>query len=322
MSGPSRSFIVRGIIAGFAGATALALWFLVIDGVAGRPFYTPAFLAAVVTGREVVLLSVWGVAIYTILHYAGFLLVGMGAAWVMDRLETLPGVLLGVILGFLLFDLVFYGSVWITGVDVVSQLGWPAVLAGNVVAGMALMGTLSLLGPTRPVSWRTVLQQHRILREGLYAGLIGAGAVAAWFLILDLAQGRIFFTPGALGSALFFGARSAEAVQVSAVTVLGYTGLHVTAFLAVGLVAAALVTEAEEWASAVILGAILLFVTFETFFIGLLAIVAQWLLAVLPWWSIAVGNLLAAASMGYYLWREHPALGRAFQEREMEEELV
>lgn len=318
----SDSVVIRGIIAGFVGATALALWFLVVDGLAGRPFHTPAFLAAVITGRESVELSLGLVALYTALHYAAFLIVGVGSAWVMEKLETVPGVLLGVVLGFLLFDLVFYGSLWVTGVDVVNALGWPAVLAGNIIAGVMLMGALNLLGPQRRVSWRVILEEHRILREGLMAGAIGAGAVAAWFLVVDLAMGRIFFTPAAMGSVLFHGARSVAEVQMDALTIVGYTLLHLTAFGIVGLIAAALVTEAEEYAAPVILGAIMLFVTFETFFIGMLAIVAQWLLEVIQWWSIAAGNLIAAATMGWYLWREHPALQKAWQDHQLEEETV
>ncbi|HUH13960.1 MAG TPA: hypothetical protein VMK65_12675 [Longimicrobiales bacterium] len=316
------SVFSRGILAGFVGGSVLALWFLIIDGVSGRPFHTPAFLAAIVTGRETVTFTPALIALYTAFHYAAFLVVGVAAAWVMEKLQTVPGVLLGIILGFLLFDLVFYGAVWVTGIDVVGALGWPEVLAGNVLAGMMLTGALNLLGPQRSVSWRVVLEEHRILREGIVAGLIGAVAVAVWFLVLDLFMGRLFFTPGALGSVLFHGARSAAEVQMDALTIIGYTLLHLTAFLVVGLIAAALATEAEEYAAPVILGAIMLFVTFETFFIGMLAIVAQWLLAVLPWWSIAVGNLVAAASMGWYLWHEHPALRKAWMDHELEEETV
>ena len=323
MSRIADNLVARGIVAGFVGASALALWFLVIDGLQGRPFFTPAFLAAAVSGRDQVALTPSQIGLYTALHYAAFLVIGIVAAWFVRMLDTIPSVLLGGILGFLLFDLVFYGSIWLTGVDVVGAFGWPQVLVGNVLAGMALMATLSILGPERSVSWRTVLDEHRILREGLYGGLIGAGAVAVWFLLIDAIFGRLLFTPGALGSVLFHGARSLADVQTDALTILGYSGLHVLAFFVTGLVAAAIVTEAEDYAMPLILGAILLFVTFETFFIGMLAIVAQWLLAVIPWWSILIGNVIAALAMGAYLWRNHPKLRQAFHEnRDFEEELA
>jgi hypothetical protein len=300
------------------GATVLALWFLVIDGVQGEPFHTPAFLAQVVLGSDLASLEGVQILIYTILHYAVFVAVGVAVAALLHRLSIVPGILLGAVLGFLLFDLLFYGGVWLTGVDVVGYLGWPAVLAGNILAGTTLVGTVSLLGPEPDVSWRDALARQPTIREGLVVGLIGAVAVALWFLLIDVVAGRILFTPAALGSILFHGATGLGDVRLDAVTILAYTGLHVGAFLATGLLAAAIVAYAESGHEYVLLGAVLLFVSFEAFFIGLLAIVAQWLLAVIPWWSIAVGNLIAAAAMGYYLWRRHPAMAAALGEVELE----
>ena len=46
-------------------------------------------------------------------------------------------------------------------------------------------------------------RQHRVIREGLIAGLSAAFVVALWFLAIDVTQGRVFFTPAALGSAVF-----------------------------------------------------------------------------------------------------------------------
>ena len=53
-----------------------------------------------------------------------------------------------------------------------------------------------------------MLEQHRTLREGLTAGVLGATAVAVWFLILDTIAGRPFATPSMLGASLatLFGA--------------------------------------------------------------------------------------------------------------------
>lgn len=147
----------------------------------------------------------------------------------------------------------------------------------------------------------------RVVRDGIIAGLLGALAVAAWFFVIDLFMGRVLYTPAALGSAFFHGVTSPEGVQVTAGTVLGYTVLHVIAFLLAGLAFAALVVRAEK-SPPLLLGLVLLFVTFETLLLGLVAIIASWLLDVIAWWSIGVGNLLAAAVMALYLWRSHPRL--------------
>src|SRR5881392_1355018 len=39
-----HNFLREGIITGFIGATAIAVWFLIVDTIAGHPFYTPIFL--------------------------------------------------------------------------------------------------------------------------------------------------------------------------------------------------------------------------------------------------------------------------------------
>lgn len=313
-----RGPVARGVIAGVLAATALALWFLLVDGLTGQPFHTPAFLARVLLGGEAIDLAAGQIAVYTLVHYATFIAVGIAVSWLRDKAQFVPGVLLGAVLGFLLFDLLFYGSIWLTGVNVVDYLGWPEVLAGNVIAGITLMVTVNFLSPRPSISWAEMLAQHTTIREGLVVGLIGAGAVAVWFLALDAVNGRILFTPAALGSAIFHGATGIADVRMDAMTVLAYTGIHLAAFLVTGMVAAAIVAFAEERHAYVLLGAVLLFVTFETFFIGLITIIAQWLFDVIPWWSIAVANLVAAGGMGYYLWRRHPRLVAALGEPELE----
>lgn len=311
-----------GALAGVLAATAVAAWFLAIDIAAGQPFHSPAFLYAVLTGSPVVEMEAGRIALYTVLHYGVFVLVGIAVAWIVGKLDTVPGVLLGFILGFLLFDLVFYGSLWTTGVNVVYALGWPEVLAGNVIAGVVMMGMLGLLGATTPVSWHEILDRHTIVKEGLVAGLLGAAAVAVWFLLIDVVAGRILFTPAALGSVVMHGARDVAGVQTTFLTVGVYTLFHIVAFILTGVVAAALATEAEDIEAPVVFGAVMLFVTFEAFFIGLVAIIAQWLFAVIPWWSIFVANLIAAVVMGVYLWRHHPRLGAELQDHPLEEDLV
>lgn len=153
------------------------------------------------------------------------------------------------------------------------------------------------------------------LREGLLTGLIGAVVVALWFLVLDLGVGRLLFTPAALGSALFLGAEGPETVQVTARTVLSYTFVHVAAFAVIGVVFAALVVQAERQTS-VLMAVVLLFVVSLTLAIGLMAILASWVLAELTWWGIAIGNLLAATAMAAFLWMRHPALARRLSQAE------
>ena len=59
------------------------------------------------------------------------------------------------------------------------------------------------------------MQLTRILREGFIAGLIGAGAVALWFLIVDTIAGRPFFTPAMLGSLAWWNVAIGNAIAAS-----------------------------------------------------------------------------------------------------------
>jgi len=304
-----NSILVRGLMAGFLAATALAAWFLVIDLIQERPLYTPAFVASALIGREFVSVDLGIILAYTAFHYAAFLALGIAVAWVMTKMETTPNFLLGVVLGFLLFDIVFYAGVAVTGINVVRSLGWPSVLVGNLLAGIVLMAYLHLSSDAPRVSWFELLLEHRVVREGIVAGLLGATVVVIWFLIFDAIAGRVFFTPAALGSALLFGARSVAEIQVTTETVLIYTLIHFAAFIALGLLAATLVLAAEEQPP-IVLGMVLVFAASEALFIGFIAIAASWILGALGWINIAIANLLAALAMGAYLWGEHPTLRR------------
>jgi hypothetical protein len=321
MKGP-RTLIGRGVLAGAVGATVLALWFLIIDMRQGAPLRTPTFLAGAL-GFGDGQLTTLGVILYTLVHYVAFAVIGVGAAWLAERLEAIPALALGLALGFLMFNVVFYGSVWITGIDVVQALGgWPGVLIGNLLAGVALFGALTVMGVAEPMNWSRMVAEHWIVREGIVTGLLGAVAVAMWFLVIDAVNGRLLFTPAALGSAVFLGARSADAVQITPAVIGGYTLLHFAAFMLTGLVAAGIVAAAEEYTEAVLLGGVLLFVTLESFSIGILTIVAEWLVDALSWWNIGVANLVAALVMGGYLMKRHPGLLRDVQERDLEEDLA
>lgn len=312
----------RGVVGGILAATAVALWFLVMDVWQGEPLRTPEFLANLLAGRPGESDAGLGLLVlFALLHYAAFIALGVVAAWALDRTTTPPMVLLGLALGVLLFDLVFYAGLVLRGVDIIDALGWPQLLAGNLVGGIALMAYLQATSPQPVLSWHDVLRRYPTVREGIVAGLLGGAAVALWFLLVDLASRELFFTPAALGSALFLGARGAEQVVMSVGIIAGYTALHFLAFVVIGLVAAALAMEAERHAYAFI-GGVLLFVTLETLFLGLAAIAAGWLLDALTWWNVIGSNVVAAAVMGGYIWKAHPALSGQLRKQDAEDELV
>src|SRR5689334_14961902 len=127
--------------------------------------------------------------------------------------------------------------------------------------------------------------KHPMIREGLTAGAIGAASVAIWFLLLDVLKGHIFFTPAALGSALFYGASGVSEVRVTPGVLAGYTLIHVAAFMIVGIIAARLMTGADE-EPRILLGVGVAFVTAEVAMLCVLQFVASWLLEALPLWTV------------------------------------
>ena len=149
--------------------------------------------------------------------------------------------------------------------------------------------------------------ENRTLREGVVGGLLAAAAVAVWFFLIDAIGGHPFATPLRLGESVasFFGGTGGG----SAVSyVLGYTLFHVLAFMLSGVIVSAVVNGAESEPS-LLFGLLILFVAFELGWYGLTAILSrEEAYGSLAWYQVMVANLIAATTMGVYLYRRHPAL--------------
>ncbi|MEJ2186666.1 MAG: hypothetical protein P8Z36_12095 [Gemmatimonadota bacterium] len=147
----------------------------------------------------------------------------------------------------------------------------------------------------------------RIMLDGLIVGLIGYAVIAVFYGVLGLGTGGgVFRTAGVLGSALFYGARDGQLVAGPG-PVFAANGLHLIVMLVLGLAAAWLVATAEGHPS----------FWYPVFFLFLSAFVLNYVAVLVlltevghlvPWWSSALANLLAAVGMGAYLWWAHPRL--------------
>ena len=149
--------------------------------------------------------------------------------------------------------------------------------------------------------------RQTIVRDGIVAGMLGATAVAVWFLGIDLAYGQPFATPTALGRGLLrlFGPPGQEGMMTF---VIAYTLFHYAAFIGAGLLTSVIVHWAQTQPT-VLAGAMMLFVAFEIGFTSLSAALRESpLLGTLGWGLVASGNLIAAITMGGYMWRRHPEL--------------
>jgi hypothetical protein len=301
-----RRTLVHGAVAGMAAGLVVAVWFLILDLVTATAFRTPATLASALVGEQ-------GdptfrlVAIYTLLHFGVFALLGIGAALLIRTIGVAPGLLMGAVFGLGVLGAVHYGALLIAGTGALTVLPPRHVLAANLLGGMVMMAYLHYAMRAETPLGLGVLREHPLLVRGLITGLIGAGAVALWFLVLDIAQGRPFYTPAALGSLLFLGASSPDAVRVDAGIIAAYTAIHVAAFAAGGI--------ALEWAAGRLerapgmwLMALLTVIILEGLFIGTVGSLSGWVLGTLGVWAIIIANLAAAAAMGAWLWKSHPRL--------------
>ncbi len=155
-----------------------------------------------------------------------------------------------------------------------------------------------------------VLDFSRIYQQGFVAGLVGAATVALWFLLVDTLNGRPFYTPTVLGTALFrhgSGLGSPDGLPISFEMVWMFTWVHGLVFAAIGGIASRLLALAEGNPS-VGFGILLLFVEFEFGFTVAAMVLAAPVLLALTWPAVLIANLLAAAAMGGYFHLAHPEL--------------
>lgn len=151
-------------------------------------------------------------------------------------------------------------------------------------------------------------RSHPLLKEAVVAGALGAVAIAIWFLVVDSIAGHPLQTPLTLGRALLSLLGPAPSPDADFVVVGLYTVFHFVAFIAVAIVAEWLVYRAQTQ-PAVLAGALMLFVAVELLFYGFVALLQETTgLGTLVWWQVMVGNLIAAAIMGTYIWKKHPEL--------------
>ena len=153
--------------------------------------------------------------------------------------------------------------------------------------------------------------RHTIMRDGIIAGVLGATAVALWFLGVDTLYAHPLATPAALGRGLLrvFGPPGNEGAMTF---VVAYTIFHYFAFIVAGILLAVIVHWAHTQPT-VLAGAMMLFVVFEIGFYGLSAALQEApFLGTLGWGQVASGNLIAAIVMGGYMWRTHPELKDEF----------
>ena len=137
---------VEGIIAGLIGAAVLALWFLMIDTLHGRPLYTPSMLGSAIfrsnhapSELKDLAVSIEMTIMYTWIHILIFGLFGGLASRLLSYVESHSNLGFAVLLLFVISVFGFVALAFLVAEPVLGLLTWPAVLVGNLLAaaGMA-----------------------------------------------------------------------------------------------------------------------------------------------------------------------------------------
>ena len=135
--------IREGVIVGALGATGVAAWFLIVDTIAGQPFFTPRILGEAV--KSIVAPESFAspfvvVALYTVFHYAAFILAGIAIMGLIHGSARHIGLLAGMVILFVALEVLFYGFVLVLQLATpLEGIAWYQVGAANLVAA-ALMG--------------------------------------------------------------------------------------------------------------------------------------------------------------------------------------
>jgi len=143
----------EGLIAGLVGAATVALWFLIIDVIQGRPLYTPTVLGAALFGRGAGLPApdagpdLGMVLMFTWVHGLAFVVVGGIIARLLSVAERRPSAGFGILMLFVLFEFGFIAVAMLFAQPVLRALAWPAIVVANLLAAATMGGYFRLRHP-------------------------------------------------------------------------------------------------------------------------------------------------------------------------------
>jgi hypothetical protein len=137
--------LLDGLFTGIIGALIVALWFLALDTLAGRPLYTPALLGNIVlhgfSDANAGLLTIEPVAVaaYTAVHLLLFVAVGVVFSYAMTLFERFPIMFFVLLVAFVSLQAGLFVLDSVLGAAMFRQLAPWAVIVANLLAsaGMA-----------------------------------------------------------------------------------------------------------------------------------------------------------------------------------------
>ena len=142
MSDSRHSIISEGIDVGIIGGLTVAVWFLLLDTIAGHPLQTPSLLGQVVlfgdATPETRRLVFGGIVLYTAFHFLAFGLLGIGLAALVHLGIRDPISRYALLPVFLAFEVMFYGLLEILSERTQELFPFWAVVIANTLAAAAM----------------------------------------------------------------------------------------------------------------------------------------------------------------------------------------
>ena len=136
--------LLEGLFTGMIGALVVAVWFLILDSLAGRPLHTPALLGSILlhgisgAAQGIVAVEPVAVAAYTAVHFLLFVAVGVAFAYAMTLFERFPIMFFVLLVAFLCLQAGVFVLDVILGAEMFQQLQPWAVIVANLLAAGAM----------------------------------------------------------------------------------------------------------------------------------------------------------------------------------------
>ncbi len=146
-----------------------------------------------------------------------------------------------------------------------------------------------------------------VVGDGVFAGLIGASAVALWFLVVDALLRELLFTPSLVASAVLLGQPATPDHAVDLSMVAAFTVVHCILFVLFGIAASWLVDQFQHTPDLPLIS-IAIFIGLEGGFVTATKLFVPDVAQVVGHGFIVAGNVFAAVGMAIYLrgWQRHP----------------
>ncbi|HIM02339.1 MAG TPA: hypothetical protein EYG46_15265 [Myxococcales bacterium] len=308
--------MLESLYAGVFGGSAVALLFLLVDTMDGRPLYTPTLLGSVLffgIDPKDVTVRLDAVALFSVLHITVFTLLGALISLVVRKVELQsrhPALLL--LLLFAVIEATFFVVAPLAMPGVIQSLGIARVGVANLMAAAALTAFFVITHHSKTRGMFEHVTADFVF-DTFYSAAVGGTTVAMFFFVLDIVDGHPFFTPALVGHVLFLGADAATVVNPKMTSaVIFIIPLHFAASLVMGYVVTWMVHAVELRSRHPVEVLLVMFVIVEVSFLLVVPLVTPGVIERVGIVRMLCANLMGAAAIScFFVWSHSEVPGSA-----------